>query len=533
MPPLRLVTCGSVDDGKSTLIGRLLYESKGIFEDQLAAVEKASAKHGTTGAGTVDLALVTDGLKAEREQGITIDVAYRYFSTPRRKFVIADSPGHEQYTRNMATGASTADLAVLLIDARKGVITQTRRHSFIVSLLGIRHVVVAVNKMDLVGWSRPAFESIASAARDLARELGIPHVRPIPMSALGGDNVTAPSPHTPWYDGPTLLSHLEEVDVGGATRVDALRLPVQYVSRPDATFRGYMGTVAAGVARPGDLVVVLPSGLRTRVAKVYDPDGERESVRAGEAVTLTLADEVDVSRGETIAAADAPPMVAARFAADLVWLSTDPLVPGKRYRVQHASRVTPATVAEIEYRVDVNTLARHARPATLEVNGIARVIVESARPLAFDAYRDCRATGAFIVVDPATNATAGAGMIVGPAERERRGTGPVTSAERAARLRQRPATVRLGGDVEVARAAAVLLDRLLFDAGHLAALVDPPAVDAVRSAGLIAVVVGEGPDAPVARDVGADDEPREVARALLGALRDAGVLDPQPTDFEI
>src|SRR5690606_7480502 len=346
-PLLRFITCGSVDDGKSTLIGRLLYESKRLFDDQLAALEADSRRHGTQGE-RIDYALLLDGLAAEREQGITIDVAYRYFDTDKRKFIVADCPGHEQYTRNMATGASTADLAVVLVDARKGLLAQTRRHSFILSLLGIRHVVLAVNKMDLVGYDQAVFEGIASGYRELAAQLGIPDVQAIPLSALEGDNLLQRSPNTPWYRGPALLEHLEAVEVEDGQARTGLRLPVQWVNRPNQDFRGFAGTIAAGVARPGDPVVVLPSARRSTIAQVLGPDGPLQRAEAGQAVTLTLADEIDVSRGDLIAAAGDPPAVADQFAAHVLWMSDAPLLPGRPYWLKIGTRTVAASISEIK-----------------------------------------------------------------------------------------------------------------------------------------------------------------------------------------
>ena len=408
-PLLRFITCGSVDDGKSTLIGRLLYDSKRLFDDQLAALEKDSRKHGTQGE-RIDYALLLDGLAAEREQGITIDVAYRYFDTDQRKFIVADCPGHEQYTRNMATGASTADLAVVLVDARKGLLTQTHRHSYIVSLLGIRHVVLAVNKMDMVGFDEAVFARIAADYRALAQRLGIAEVTCIPLSALEGDNLSSRSARTPWYAGPALLEHLEQVQVEAQENGDGLRLPVQWVNRPHQNFRGYAGTIAAGQVKPGDEVVVLPSSRRTRVAQVLDANGEVASASAGQAVTLTLADEIDISRGDVIAAAGDPPEVADQFAAHLLWMSDAPLLPGRPYLLKIGARTVSATVTEIKHRIDVNT-QEHLAAKRLELNEVGYCNLSLDEPIAFEAYARNRALGGFILIDRYDNATAGAGTL--------------------------------------------------------------------------------------------------------------------------
>ncbi|KRA51582.1 sulfate adenylyltransferase subunit CysN [Pseudoxanthomonas sp. Root630] len=408
-PLLRFITCGSVDDGKSTLIGRLLYDSKRLFDDQLAALEKDSRKHGTQGE-RIDYALLLDGLAAEREQGITIDVAYRYFDTDQRKFIVADCPGHEQYTRNMATGASTADLAVVLVDARKGLLTQTHRHSYIVSLLGIRHVVLAVNKMDLVGFDEAVFTRIAADYRALAQRLGIAEVTCIPLSALEGDNLSSRSSRTPWYAGPALLEHLEKVQVEAQESGDGLRLPVQWVNRPHQNFRGYAGTIAAGQVKPGDEVVVLPSSRRTRVAQVLDANGEVAAASAGQAVTLTLADEIDISRGDVIAAAGDPPEVADQFAAHLLWMSDAPLLPGRPYLLKIGARTVSATVTEIKHRIDVNT-QEHLAAKRLELNEVGYCNLSLDEPIAFEPYVRNRALGGFILIDRYDNATAGAGTL--------------------------------------------------------------------------------------------------------------------------
>lgn len=406
---LRFLTCGSVDDGKSTLIGRLLYDSKLLFEDQLSALEKDSKQHGTTG-GDIDFALLVDGLEAEREQGITIDVAYRFFTTDKRKFIVADTPGHEQYTRNMATGASNSDLAVILIDARKGVLTQTRRHAYIASLLGIRHVVLAVNKIDLVGFQQSVFYSIIAEFEKFAEPLGFQSLVAIPMSARFGDNVSSRSRNMPWFKGPFLLEHLETVDVDTALADRPFRLPVQWVNRPNLDFRGFSGTIVSGRVAPGDTIAVAASGRTSKVARIVTQDGDLTSASAGEAVTLTLADEIDISRGDILSSAQARPEVSEQFAAHLIWMAEEPLLPGRQYLLKLATATVPAQVTALKHKVDVNTL-HHSAAKTLNLNEIGYVNLSLTQPLAFDPYRDCRDTGGFILLDRFTNATVGAGMI--------------------------------------------------------------------------------------------------------------------------
>lgn len=408
-PLLRFITCGSVDDGKSTLIGRLLYDSKRLFDDQLAALESDSRRHGTQGAG-IDYALLLDGLAAEREQGITIDVAYRYFDTDRRKYIVADCPGHEQYTRNMATGASTAQVAVVLVDARKGLLTQTRRHSYIVSLLGIGQVVLAVNKMDLVGFDQGVFERIAGDYRALAAQLGIAQVQCIPLSALEGDNLSSRSPNTPWYAGPSLLEYLDTLPLDSTDAAGGLRLPVQYVNRPHQHFRGFAGTIAAGQVRPGDAVVVLPSARRSTVASVRDANGPVPVAGAGQAVTLTLDDEIDISRGDVIAAAGDPPEVSDQFAAHVLWMDDAPLLPGRPYWLQIGTRTVSASISEIKHRIDVNTQeAMAAKRLALNEVGVCNLSLDE--PIAFEPYARNRTLGGFILIDRQTNATVGAGTL--------------------------------------------------------------------------------------------------------------------------
>nr|WP_174856651.1 sulfate adenylyltransferase subunit CysN [Xanthomonas vasicola] len=408
-PLLRFITCGSVDDGKSTLIGRLLYDSKRLFDDQLAVLESDSRRHGTQGEG-IDYALLMDGLAAEREQGITIDVAYRYFDTDQRKFIVADCPGHEQYTRNMATGASTADVAVVLVDARKGLLAQTHRHSYIVSLLGIRHVVLAVNKMDLVDYDAQVFAAIADAYKTLAAQLGITDVQCIPLSALAGENLSSASTRMPWYSGPHLLQHLDTVQLEPPEAGSGLRLPVQWVNRPNAQFRGYAGTIAAGQVRVGDAVLVVPSGRRTQVASVLAANGEVSSARAGQAVTLTLRDEIDISRGDIIAAIDDPPEVADQFAAYLLWMDDAALLPGRPYWLKIGTRTVTASISEIKHKVDVNTQERLAAKR-LELNEVGYCNLALDEPIAFSPYARNRVLGGFILIDRQSNATVAAGTL--------------------------------------------------------------------------------------------------------------------------
>ncbi|MDE2182506.1 MAG: sulfate adenylyltransferase subunit CysN [Alphaproteobacteria bacterium] len=406
---LRFLTCGSVDDGKSTLIGRLLYDSKLLFDDHLAALKRDSKQHGTTG-GDIDFALLVDGLEAEREQGITIDVAYRFFATDKRKFIVADTPGHEQYTRNMATGASNSELAVVLVDARKGVLTQTRRHTYIASLLGIRHVVMVVNKMDLAGFSQEVFDRISTEFSEFASHLGFQSRVAIPISARFGDNVITRSDNTPWYHGPTLLGFLETVDVETSLADTPLRLPVQWVNRPNLDFRGYAGTIVGGRVRPGDRVAVAKSGRTTTVERLVTMDGDLEEATAGDAVTMTLRDEIDISRGDVLCAADSRPDVSDQFAAHLLWMAEEELLPGRQYILKLSTSTVPAQVTALKHKVDVNTLEQLAAK-TLHLNEIGMVNVSLAQPLAFDSYRENRDMGGFVLIDRFTNATVGAGMI--------------------------------------------------------------------------------------------------------------------------
>lgn len=407
---LRFITCGSVDDGKSTLIGRMLYESKMLFEDQLAQLEVDSKKVGTQ-AGDLDFALLVDGLSAEREQGITIDVAYRFFSTDKRKFIVADTPGHEQYTRNMITGASTADVAIILIDARKGVLTQTKRHSYLVSLIGIRHVVLAINKLDMVEYSEEIFQQIDKDYRQFAQEVGLQNIVTIPMSALKGDNITSLSEKTPWYQGQTLMGYLENVQVDdGETEAGVFRMPVQWVNRPNLDFRGYSGIVARGNIKPGDTIRVLPSGRESQIARIVTADGDLEQAVSGQSITLTLTDEIDISRGDILAATDSPPSVADQFETTIVWMADEPMLPGRPYLMKIGTRTVTATVSVLKYKVNVNTL-EHVAVTKLELNEIGVCNVSTDRLIAFDPYKEDRDTGGFIMIDRLSNNTVAAGML--------------------------------------------------------------------------------------------------------------------------
>ncbi len=407
---LRFITCGSVDDGKSTLIGRLLYDSKMIFEDQLATLEADSKRIGTQGQ-EIDFALLVDGLAAEREQGITIDVAYRFFATEKRKFIVADTPGHEQYTRNMVTGASTADLAVILVDARKGILTQTRRHSYLAHLIGIRNVVLAVNKMDLVGYDRAVYDRITLSYRAFANEIGITHFQPIPISGFKGDNITSASPNTPWYYGPSLIEHLESVEVDAtADQSKPFRIPVQWVNRPNLDFRGFSGLIASGIVRAGDAIRVLPSGKTTSISRIVTQDGDLSEAYAGQSVTLCLADEVDCSRGDVISPADQPPQVADRFEATIVWMADEAMIPGRAYWFKLGTQNASATIQPPKYQTNVNTLEQLATK-TLELNAIGVAELATDKPIIFEPYADNRTLGGFILIDKITNATVAAGML--------------------------------------------------------------------------------------------------------------------------
>jgi sulfate adenylyltransferase subunit 1 len=477
---LRFSTAGSVDDGKSTLIGRLLYDTQAVYEDQVRAIEGK----GTTAPGQLDFALLTDGLRAEREQGITIDVAYRYFSTARRKFIIADTPGHEQYTRNMATGASTADAAVVLIDARKGVLVQSRRHAFIASLLRVRHVLVAVNKMDLVDYGEATFRVIERDFRavldQIAEDTGNPvEAAFVPMSALKGDNVVHRSPAMEWYAGPSLLELLEQLPRAQETRTAPFRFPVQRVLRPDHSFRGFAGQIASGTVRPGDAVTALPSGRQAHVKRIVTWEGDLNEAHAPLSVTLELDRELDISRGDLIAAAAAPAEVAARVKAWMVWMDQRPLDTSRRYLVKHASRTVPAYVTAIESRTNVETLSRDPA-ATLELNSIGTVTLSFLHPIAFDPYSKNRSTGAFILIDPETNSTAAAGMIAAALaadgakqQAEEDDWGPVTAGERQARRGHRGGVVELTGPAELIDA----VERSLFSVGAVTSRIEAESED--------------------------------------------------------
>ncbi|HLG99242.1 MAG TPA: sulfate adenylyltransferase subunit CysN [Bryobacteraceae bacterium] len=520
---LRFSTAGSVDDGKSTLIGRLLYDSQNIYEDQLKAVTKASVNRS---AGAIDFSLLTDGLRAEREQGITIDVAYRYFATARRKFIIADTPGHEQYTRNMATGASTADLAIILIDARNGVLPQSRRHAFIASLLGIPNFAIAVNKMDLVGYGESVFRSIEAEFRDFLARLGAPQAYFLPISALAGDNVVRRSQNMRWFSGPSLLEFLETVPLYHHTRSAAFRFPVQRVIRPDQTFRGYAGQLASGTVRTGDPVLALPSGRRSRVRSIETFDGALPEAVAPLSVTLVLEDELDISRGDMLASARNVPEVARQFDASVVWMSEHPLDPAKTYVLKHATQTVAAEIKSVRHRVDVITV--EAQPAErLDMNEIGVLRIETARPIYFDGYRQNRGTGSFILIDPATNATSAAGMILAAVAREQRQiprevitvkADRVTPAERMARYRHSGTTLALGSRAEL----AAVLERKLFDRGCAVTIADRAAdetIDALEKAGLLVLLIS---DAEPAWDLPPDVA--EAASLIIGELEKSGLL---------
>ena len=433
---LRFITCGSVDDGKSTLIGRMLYEAKMLFEDQLAAIEADSRKWGTQG-GDIDFALLVDGLAAEREQGITIDVAYRFFSTDRRKFIVADTPGHEQYTRNMVTGASTADLAIILIDARKGVLQQTRRHTCLVTLLGIRKVVLAINKMDLVGYSEERFRAIEKEYREFARQAGLEELTAMPLSALKGDNMLASSPNLAWYDGPTLMEYLETVELDDTRQQRGeFRLPVQWVNRPNLDFRGFSGTIASGMVRPGDRIRVQPSGRESRVGRIVTANGDMPLAVAGQSVTLTLLDEIDASRGDMISGADAPAEAADQFECTVVWMTEEPMLPGRSYLLKVGTRIVNATITEPKYKLNVNTM-EHLAAKTLELNEIGVCNLSLDRAVAFDPYSTNRDTGGFILIDRLTNHTVGAGMLHFALRRAHNIHFQPVDVDKAARARQK------------------------------------------------------------------------------------------------
>jgi bifunctional enzyme CysN/CysC len=494
---LRFLTCGNVDDGKSTLIGRLLYDSKMIFEDQLAAIESDSVKHGTTG-DKIDLALLVDGLAAEREQGITIDVAYRYFSTEKRKFIIADTPGHEQYTRNMATGASLCDLAIILVDARYGVQTQTKRHSFIASLLGIKNVIVAVNKMDLLGFDENKFEQIQSDYLEFAKELELENIQFVPLSALDGDNVVNRSERSLWYKGKTLMEMLETVEINANRNLVNFRFPVQYVNRPNLDFRGFCGTVASGIVRPGDKVTALPSGKESTIKAIVTAEGNQQEAFSGQAVTLTLEDEIDISRGDMIVKSDDQPLTSNTINADIVWMAEDDMKPGKQYNMKFASAQNTGSISNVHHRIDVNTMEKFDAD-NLKLNEIGLCEVTLNKTVAFDPYKKNRASGAFIIIDRFTNVTVGAGMIVGAADES--GSGQLTavsSKEKADRFDQKAASIVLTGSNKHVLAGAI--DRKLFALGKAAALVSKDDIGdnspediatIIKQAGLIALCTFE------------------------------------------
>jgi bifunctional enzyme CysN/CysC len=470
---LRFITCGSVDDGKSTLIGRLLYESKMIFDDQLTALDADSKRVGTRG-GELDFALLVDGLAAEREQGITIDVAYRFFSTDRRKFIVADTPGHEQYTRNMVTGASSADAAVILIDARKGILTQTRRHSFLVSLLGIRQIVLAINKMDLVGYQQERFEAIDREYREFARRIDLTRITAIPISAVYGDNVIEAGTNMPWYGGPTLMQHLETMELEDASATLPFRMPVQWVNRPSLDFRGFAGRIEGGTIHPGDPVRILPSGQITRVARIVTASGDLQDAVAGQSVTLTLADEVDVSRGDVVAGADSPPEVADQFDAMLVGLD-GAVLPGRSYSMKIGAKIVKATINPLKYKLNVNTL-EHLAAERLELNDIGACEIELDRPIAFEPYKKSRELGGFILIDPITNSTVAAGTLnfaLRRAQNVHWQALDVNKQARAARNAQRPCTLWLTGYSGAGKSTiANLVEKKLFALGKRTYLLD-------------------------------------------------------------
>ena len=474
---LRFLTCGNVDDGKSTLIGRLLHDSKMIYEDQLAAVLADSVKSGTTGAGMIDLALLVDGLQAEREQGITIDVAYRYFSTSTRKFIIADTPGHEQYTRNMATGASNCDLAVILIDARYGVQTQTKRHSFIVSLLGIKHIIVAINKMDLVGYSEATYNKIKDDYLAFVKTLNLHDIHFIPMSALDGDNVVNSSANMPWFSGKPMMTLLNSIEISSDHNFVDARFPVQYVNRPNLDFRGFCGTVASGVFHQGDAITVLPSGKTSKIKAIVTYGGELEQAIAAMAVTLTLEDEIDISRGDIITGSQqVAPSIADKFKSSIVWMAEQPMKPGCRYLIKLATRSVSGSVSMIHHRIDVNTLEHHDANE-LKLNEIGTCTIAVNASVVFDPYQRNKTNGSFIVIDRLTNATVGAGMITGDASAE--DWSPVTIEERTARFGQFGAIITLSGSN--AQQTANHLERKLFDNGHAAFVMEKPIDDSVMA----------------------------------------------------
>jgi sulfate adenylyltransferase subunit 1 len=545
---LRFSTAGSVDDGKSTLIGRLLYDTQSVYEDQVKSIEGK----GTTAPGQIDFALLTDGLRAEREQGITIDVAYRYFSTPRRKFIIADTPGHEQYTRNMATGSSTADAAVVLIDASKGVLIQSRRHAYIASLLRVRNILVAVNKMDLIGYGESAFRAIEGdfqlVLEQIATDTGNPvEATFVPVSALAGDNIVHRSPAMPWYAGPSLLELLESLPSSHDTRTEPFRFPVQRVLRPDHTFRGFAGQIGSGTVRPGDTITALPSGRSAQVRRIVTWDGDLEQARAPLSVTLVLDRELDISRGDLIVSAQTPATVAKNLTAAVVWMDQRPLELNRRYLIKHTSQTVPAFISSLEHRTDIGTL-RHEPASTLEMNGIGVVNLNLLRPVALDSYARNRSTGAFILIDPDTNSTVAAGMIASASSYNAEGDhihgdawGPVTSGEREARWGHRGAVVEFSGPAGLIDS----IERSLFLVGVVSARVEadddvfvlhPRLLEIVSSthtnAGLLSLVIQANEGGPlVVRAEGQQltldaDEPNKAISAVHQLLHNAGIFIP-------
>ena len=545
---LRFSTAGSVDDGKSTLIGRLLYDTQSVYEDQVKSIEGK----GTTAPGQIDFALLTDGLRAEREQGITIDVAYRYFSTPRRKFIIADTPGHEQYTRNMATGSSTADAAVVLIDASKGVLIQSRRHAYIASLLRVRNILVAVNKMDLIEYDESAFRAIERdfqlVLEQIATDTGNPvEATFVPVSALAGDNIVHRSSAMPWYAGPSLLELLESLPSSHDTRTEPFRFPVQRVLRPDHTFRGFAGQIGSGTILPGDTITVLPSGRSAQVRRIVTWDGDLEQARAPLSVTLVLDRELDISRGDLIVSAQTPATVAKNLTAALVWMDQRPLELNRRYLIKHTSQTVPAFISSLEHRTDIGTL-RHEPASTLEMNGIGVVNLNLLRPVALDSYATNRSTGAFILIDPDTNSTVAAGMIASASSYNAEGDhihgdawGPVTAGEREARWGHRGAVVEFSGPAGLIDS----IERSLFLVGVLSARVEadddvfvlhPRLLEIVSSthtkAGLLSLVIQANEGGPlVVRAEGQQltldaDEPNKAISAVHQLLHNAGIFIP-------
>ncbi len=547
---LRFITCGSVDDGKSTLIGRLLYDSRMVFDDQLAALRADSARFGTQGEA-IDFALLVDGLAAEREQGITIDVAYRFFATDKRKFIVADTPGHEQYTRNMVTGASTADLAVILVDARKGVLPQTRRHSYLTHLLGVRHVVLAINKMDLVNYDQHTFDAIVADYAAFAQSCGVGEVTAIPLSGFRGDNVASPSPHMPWYRGPTLIAHLEAVEIErGDSAALPLRLPVQWVNRPNHDFRGFAGQIASGSVRSGDPVRLLPSGRLSHIARIVTMDGELAAGIAGQSVTVTLTDEVDCSRGDLIASADAPPPIADRFSATLVWMDDTPMLPGRAYLLKLGTQTVSATLGAPDHVVDVNTLDRLAA-RTLALNDIGVVDLATDRPVVFEPYTENRMLGGFVLIDRATNATVAAGMIrkaLRRADNVHWQATEVTPAARAAIKGQQPRILWLTGLSGSGKSTiANLVEQKLHALGRHTFLLDgdnlrhgltqdlgfglADRVENIRRAGCVAKLMADAGLIVIAAFISPHRAERAMVRAMAGPDQFVEIFIDTPLDL--